>query len=93
MDSGIRGAFDNISHFILKALGNTPGRELINQWPKAGYVEADVFYPTTSGTPQGEIISPLLANIALDGMDDLLASFRKVKVYSTSDRTGNVATR
>ena len=41
-----------------------------------------MFHPTTSGTPQGGIVSPLLANIALDGMDDLLASHRKVKVYS-----------
>ncbi|MFY9553538.1 MAG: group II intron reverse transcriptase/maturase [Blastocatellia bacterium] len=83
LDADIRGAFDNISHdFILKALGNTPSRELIKQWLKAGYVEADVFHPTTSGTPQGGIVSPLLANIALDGMDGLLASHRKVKVYS-----------
>lgn len=83
LDADIRGAFDNISHdFILKALGNMPSRELIKQWLKAGYVEADVFHPTTTGTPQGGIVSPLLANIALDGMDDLLASHRKVKVYS-----------
>lgn len=82
LDADIKGAFDNISHeFILDAVGKTPGRELIKQWLKAGYVEAEVFYETESGTPQGGIISPLLANIALDGMERLLTAFKKVKVY------------
>lgn len=73
LDADIKGAFDNISHeFILKAIGLLPGRELIKQWLKAGYIEAEMFYPTESGTPQGGIISPLLANLALDGMDELL---------------------
>lgn len=82
LDADIRGAFDNISHeFILQALGNSPGRELIKQWLKAGYVEAEVFYETNSGTPQGGIVSPLLANIALDGLDELLATYDKEKEY------------
>jgi len=82
LDADIRGAFDNISHeFILQTLENTPGRELIKQWLKAGYVEAEVFYETNSGTPQGGIISPLLANIALDGLDELLATYYKEKEY------------
>lgn len=82
LDADIRGAFDNISHeFILNAIGETPGRELIKQWLKAGYVEAQVFHETESGTPQGGIISPLLANIALDGIDHLLAGFYKVRIY------------
>jgi RNA-directed DNA polymerase len=42
-----------------------PGRELIKQWLKAGYLEFGVLHPTASGTPQGGIVSPLLANIAL----------------------------
>ncbi len=72
LDADIKGAFDNISHdFILKAIGNIPGRELIKQWLKAGYVENEIFHATTSGTPQGGVISPLLANIALDGMEQL----------------------
>ena len=81
-DADIRGAFDHISHeFILNRLRQTPGRELIKQWLKAGYVEAEVFHETNSGTPQGGIISPLLANIALDGLDELLATFQKEKKY------------
>jgi RNA-directed DNA polymerase len=72
-DADIKGAFDNISHdFLLNAIGNFPSRELIRQWLKAGYVNKDVFYDTDKGTPQGGVISPLLANIALDGMTQQL---------------------
>jgi len=43
-----------VSHeVILDALGNTPGRALSKQGLKAGYVEAEMFYNTPSGTPQG----------------------------------------
>lgn len=94
LDADIKGAFDNISHeFILKRLEQIPGRELIKQWLKAGYVEAEVFHPTLSGTPQGGICSPILANIALDGIDELLAQFKKVKAYKYSDKkTGKIKT-
>lgn len=54
LDADIKGAFDHLSHsFILNAIGPVPGRELIKQWLKAGYVDADMFYPTTEGAPQG----------------------------------------
>ena len=82
LDADIKGAFDNISHqYLLNTIGNIPGKELIKQWLKAGYVEAEIFSPTNSGTPQGGTISPLLANIALNGMEHLLSQFKKVKVY------------
>ncbi len=82
LNADIKGAFNNISHqYLLDTLGQIPGRELIKQWLKAGYVEAEIFNPTNSGTPQGGTISPLLANIALDGMEQLLSQFQKVKVY------------
>ena len=72
LDADIKGAFDNISHeYLLNTIGRVPGRELIKQWLKAGYVEEEVFHATTSGTPQGGVISPLLANIALDGLEKL----------------------
>jgi RNA-directed DNA polymerase len=73
MDADIKGAFDNISHeHLLKAVGMFPARELIKQWLKAGYVDGGVFQETEAGTPQGGVISPLLANIALHGMEDAL---------------------
>lgn len=69
LDADIKGAFDNISHeHIMNAIGLAPGRTLIRLWLKAGYVERELFHATESGTPQGGIVSPLLANIALDGL-------------------------
>ena len=71
LDADIRGAFDHISHdYLLKTVGSVPGKELIKQWLKAGYVEHGVFHATEQGTPQGGVVSPLLANIALHGMEE-----------------------
>jgi RNA-directed DNA polymerase len=73
VDADITGCFDNIDHqFLLNTIGPVPGRELIKQWLKAGYVDKGVLYDTESGTPQGGVISPLLANIALHGMEKAL---------------------
>jgi RNA-directed DNA polymerase len=73
VDADIKGAFDNIDHeYLLQAIGLIPGRELIRQWLKAGFVECGAWNPTESGTPQGGVISPLLANIALHGMEEAL---------------------
>ena len=85
LDADIKGAFDNISHdFLLNAIGNFPAKELIKQWLKAGYVDRDVFNETTSGTPQGGIISPLLANIALHGMEKALGIKRIGKIRASA---------
>ncbi len=93
LDADIKGAFDNISHeYLINAIGEIPGRELIKQWLKAGYVEAEMFHETESGTPQGGIISPLLANIALDGMEKLLSQFKKTKEYQYTDSKGRKRT-
>ena len=73
LDADIKGAFDHICHgFVENRIGPMPGRELVKQWLKAGYVEWGTLHQTTEGTPQGGVISPLLANIALDGMQSLL---------------------
>ena len=95
LEGDIKGCFDNISHeYILKSLGEIPGRELIKQWLKAGYVEAEMFHETESGTPQGGIISPLLANIALDGLGELLSKFEKSRTYSWFDKNrGKIRTK
>src|SRR2546421_1283102 len=59
LDADIKGAFDNISHeYLLKAIGPVPGKELIKQWLKAGYVEQEVFYATERGTQKGGGDSP-----------------------------------
>jgi len=73
VDADISGAFDNINHdAILKAIGTFPGKRLVGAWLKAGYVEDGVFHDTRTGTPQGGVVSPLLANIALHGLEEAL---------------------
>ena len=72
-DADIKGAFDNISHEkLMELIGNFPARDQIQCWLKAGYLEDGAYYDTESGTPQGGVISPLLANIALHGMEEVL---------------------
>lgn len=88
VDADIKGAFDNISHeFLLKALDQFSARELVKLWLKAGYMEWGQLHATEAGTPQGGVISPLLANIALHGMEQALGVKRDSKgVYRCSKR-------
>ena len=73
LDADIKGCFDNIDHkHILNTVGKFPGRRLIKEWLRAGYIDNNVFHTQKSGTPQGGIVSPLLANIALHGMEQAL---------------------
>ncbi|MBK1736268.1 group II intron reverse transcriptase/maturase [Halorhodospira abdelmalekii] len=73
VDADIKGAFDNIGHAsLLKAIGSFPARELLKQWLKAGYMQDGRFNTTDTGTPQGGVVSPLMANIALHGMGEAL---------------------
>jgi RNA-directed DNA polymerase len=91
LDADISGFFDKINHeTILKSIGNFPARNLIKQWLKAGYLDKGQFHDTENGTPQGGIISPLLANIGLHGLEDFLSQFKKVKGKYKSDRYGFV---
>jgi RNA-directed DNA polymerase len=70
VDADISGCFDNINHHkLMSSIGNFPGRRLISAWLKAGYVDVSTFHRTETGIPQGGLISPLLANIALHGLE------------------------
>jgi RNA-directed DNA polymerase len=72
LDADIEGCFDNLNHqYILDKLEGIGSNVLraIRQWFKCGYIEADMFYATEAGTPQGGVISPLLCNIGLWGID------------------------
>jgi RNA-directed DNA polymerase len=72
LEGDIKGCFDNISHQWL--IDNIPmDKSILKQFLKAGYVFDRHLFPTEAGTPQGGIISPILANIALDGIEKLLA--------------------
>ena len=67
LEGDITSCFDRISHDWL--LTHIPmDTVILRQWLKAGYLEAEAFHPTEAGTPQGGIISPALANFALDGL-------------------------
>lgn len=73
LDADIKGAFDNISHeFLLSALKYFPAKPLIEKWLKAGVMTGLDLTPVDAGTPQGGIVSPLLANIALHGMEEAI---------------------
>ncbi|WP_328787071.1 group II intron reverse transcriptase/maturase [Streptomyces sp. NBC_00273] len=70
LDADLAAAFDRIDHDrLLDGVGGFPARELVRQWLKAGVVDDGRFTRTDEGTPQGGVISPLLLNIALHGME------------------------
>lgn len=70
LDADIKSFFDEIDHDVI--LSRTPVfRRAIAGWLTAGVFTGDVFAPTELGTPQGGVASPLLANIALQGIEDL----------------------
>ena len=73
LDADISGCFDNIDHESL--LARLPVfTTAVRRWLKAGVVELGAVKTTDAGTPQGGIISPLLANVALDGMERLFGA-------------------
>ena len=73
VDADISGAFDHIQHHtILKAIQGFPGQNLIRAWLKAGIMENQQKVQPGEGTPQGGVVSPLLANIALHGMENAI---------------------
>jgi RNA-directed DNA polymerase len=75
LDADISGFFDNIAHeTILKSIGSVPRGELIKGWLKAGFIDKGKYNPTETGTPQGGVISPLLANIGLHGLEEHIKS-------------------
>jgi len=71
LEGDIRGCFDELSHkWLLEHVPTNQGK--LRAWLKAGFMEEGVFHPTVDGTPQGGIISPTAANLALDGLEGLL---------------------
>ena len=91
LEADIRGFFDNIAHeSILKELGNFPKRDLIKGWLKAGFFLDGKFNPTEMGTPQGGVISPLLANIGLHGLEEHIQSIRPKYAKFNRDKLGVV---
>lgn len=72
-EADIESCFDRISHPWL--LENVPmDREVLRKWLEAGYLEDATFHPTLAGTPQGGVVSPVIANFALDGLEEAARS-------------------
>jgi len=73
LEGDIKGCFDHISHEWL--IENIPmDKSVLKQFLKAGFVFENELFPTEDGTPQGGVISPILANMALDGMQEILVN-------------------
>lgn len=89
LDADLSAAFDRIDHGrLLDHLGTFPAREMVAGWLAAGMVEEGRFAPTEEGTPQGGVVSPMLLNIALHGMEEA-AGVR----YTRRDEHGAHVTR
>jgi RNA-directed DNA polymerase len=71
LEGDIKSCFDRISHDWL--IANVPtDKAVLAKWLKAGFVEKSTLFPTEAGAPQGGICSPVLANLALDGLETAL---------------------
>jgi len=81
LDADIAKCFDKIDHStLLNKLNNTsPIRRQIRAWLKAGVMDQGTWQETDTGTPQGGVISPLLANIALHGLENKVMELAKGK--------------
>jgi RNA-directed DNA polymerase len=71
LDADLAAAFDRIDHSrLLSQLGTFPARKRVGQWLKAGVLDKGRLAPTERGSPQGGVISPVLMNVALHGMEE-----------------------
>lgn len=78
LEGDIRGCFDNFSHVWIRQ--HVPmDRAILRQWLEAGYIDKGSLFETRAGTPQGGIISPVIANMVLDGLEAI--------VHANSGRT------
>jgi RNA-directed DNA polymerase len=90
LEGDIKGCFDNISHDWL--IGHVPmDKAILRKWLKAGFIEGRTWWLTKAGTPQGGIISPVLANMALDGLEaELRRNFKQATKFRLSDKVNLV---
>ena len=81
LEGDIKSCFDKISHDWL--MTHIPmDKVMVQKWLKAGYMDKSIFYQTEDGTPQGGISSPVLANMALDGLELILHERYRPKSHS-----------
>ena len=89
LDADIAKCFDKINHLALLHKLNYTGkvRQQIKAWLKSGVIDQKVLTATSEGTMQGGVISPLLANITLHGMENILMEY--AKTLDMRDKRGN----
>jgi RNA-directed DNA polymerase len=81
LDADIAKCFDRIDHeALLRKLNTFPTiRRQVRAWLKSGVMDGKQLFPTSEGTPQGGVISPLLANIALHGMEERIKQYAETQ--------------
>ncbi|WP_408956132.1 group II intron reverse transcriptase/maturase [Natroniella sp. ANB-PHB2] len=88
LEGDIRGCFDNISHKWIE--DNIPiDKQVLREFLKSGFVYKKELFSTKKGTPQGGVISPILANMTLDGLEMLLKQEYWTNKYGTINRKYN----
>ncbi|MHC5820330.1 MAG: group II intron reverse transcriptase/maturase [Nostoc sp.] len=92
LDADIAKCFDRINHEALLQKLNIKGkvRQQIKAWLKSGVIDKGAFTATSEGTPQGGVISPLLANIALHGLENRLTKYAETLPGSKRDNRENL---
>jgi RNA-directed DNA polymerase len=87
LDADLAAAFDNLNHdHLLGMLGSFPARAMVGKWLRAGVLDQGHLTPTERGSPQGGVISPLLMNVALHGMEQAAG----VRYITTGANAGTV---
>lgn len=89
LEGDIKGCFDNIRHTWLQD-NIVVNKNVLSQWLKAGYVENENLFPTREGTPQGGIISPVLANLTLDGLQQAIDHALNIRTWKNGKRVNNI---
>ena len=85
LDADLTAAFDRVDHeHILGLLGGFPAKAAVAGWLKAGVVDQGRYAPTEEGTPQGGVISPLIFNVALHGMETAAGAAYRWNPYRES---------
>ena len=94
-EGDFKGCFDNLSHdFILNQLKGFTLKGVVERILKAGYLDNNIFNETTKGTPQGGLLSPLLANIALTGLEEYLnITYREVNYDKNGEKYTTFVTK
>ncbi|MFB6277461.1 MAG: group II intron reverse transcriptase/maturase, partial [Halothece sp.] len=93
LDADIAKCFDRINHkVLLQKLNTTPviARQ-VRAWLKSGMLDRGDWFPTNEGTPQGGVISPLLANIALHGLEEYIKQWAETWKGNKRDNRNSIS--